>query len=229
VPVVAYERLAKGSDLRWFPHEKVMQWINSISSWRDKLMAKLLYRSGMRRAELLSLQTTSIPEKGSVNVARAEVGFEIRGKGGRRRPVHVATRDFLALHDYLAIRRRSVLRAHRLDHEAIWISERTGQPLRVEALNEIFSRVSRRCGIRLTPHMLRHSFAVFALAHFRGMGHAQPEKLLQLRLGHASIVTTSTYYMHMTPDQLAQDAHAAASLIERLLEYDLDATREQVH
>lgn len=226
VPEVAYERLGKCDEVRWLPHEQVMQWINSIRHWRDKLMAKLLYRSGMRRAELLTLQTSAIPERKSIDVSRSEVSFEIRGKGGRWRPVYVATRDLLALHDYIAVRRRAVLKERKLAHDAIWISERTAQPLRVEALNEIFAAISARCGINVTPHMLRHSWAVLALAHFRDVGHVQPEKLLQIRLGHASLTTTNAYYMHATPDQLAKDAHAAASLIERLLECDLDAAEQ---
>jgi integrase/recombinase XerD len=200
-----------------------MKWLNSIEVWQDKLIGKLLYQTGMRREEAASLTVSQLPERGSADPSKLETSFEIIGKGRIKREVFLSTRTFIELHDYIATKRALCVRKTKSRHDIIFVN-RTGEPLPPATINFIFKRASKRCGIKITPHMLRHSFAVAALQHWKSIGHSQPEKLLQYRLGHANI-TTTRIYTHMTDEMKAEEAHANASLIELLLEGETDETK----
>lgn len=219
VPYAIYEKLASPK-IKWRPHHEVMQWINSITVWRNKLLSKLLYRTGMRREEIVKLTISDLPKRDSIDTSRPDVKCTITGKGRKGRSIYPATRDFLELHDYIKIERARLVRKARTKHDFIFVS-RDGEPLQPNYLNHIFKRVSEECGIIITPHMLRHSFAVVALQHWKSLGISQPEKLLQDRLGHSSIITTQIY-MHLTDTLRAEEAYANASLIECFLRGEID-------
>jgi site-specific recombinase XerD len=100
-----------------------------------------------------------------------------------------------------------------------WLSE-IGQPVRPNSWEAIFARASSRCAtaghpLKLSPHLLRHSFAVHMLAmlireHIRSDGQApagadgyrqlidDPLRRVQRLLGHANLATTSIYLDHLS-------------------------------
>lgn len=221
VPLAAYERLPT-SKIKWRSHSDVMAWINSIRVWRDKLLSRLLYRTGMRRSEVITLKVAGLPKRATVDTTRPEVPVEILGKGRKTRVIYLAARDLLDLYDYIKIVRAPLAKKAGVNHDFVFVS-RSGQPLRPGYVNQIFKRVSEACCISITPHMMRHSFAVSALQHWKRIGFSRPEKLLQARLGHAS-QTTTEIYTHMTDEMLAEEALANASLIEHLLRGGDDET-----
>lgn len=116
---------------------------------------------------------------------------------------------------------------------ALWLSE-IGLPIRFNSWEAIFLRASRRCSgagldIRLSPHQLRHTFAVHMLAMLieQQIGHtahgvsgmeayrqllSDPLQQVQRLLGHASITTTYVYL-----DQIAAQADTVDTAVERLL------------
>ncbi|MFD3191890.1 tyrosine-type recombinase/integrase [Sedimentitalea sp. HM32M-2] len=116
---------------------------------------------------------------------------------------------------------------------ALWLSE-IGLPVRFNSWEAIFLRASRRCSdmgldIRLSPHQLRHTFAVHMLAMLieQQIGHtvhdvsgmeayrqllSDPLQQVQRLLGHASITTTYVYL-----DQIAAQADTVDTAVERLL------------
>ncbi|MBN7784093.1 tyrosine-type recombinase/integrase [Ponticoccus gilvus] len=116
---------------------------------------------------------------------------------------------------------------------ALWLSE-IGLPVRFNSWEAIFLRASRRCNgagldIRLSPHQLRHTFAVHMLAMLieQQIGHtahdvsgmeayrqllSDPLQQVQRLLGHASITTTYIYL-----DQIAAQADTVDTAVERLL------------
>lgn len=218
VPAANFGRLAR-SLIKWCPHSQVMKWLNTITAWEDKLIAKLLYRLGLRREEVVNLRIWELPEKESVNDSLREVPITIIGKGRKSRTAVMPIRDFYEIHDYIKIIRAKRVRKFRETHDFIFVGKK-GRPLPLNAVNRMFDRTSKKCDIRITPHMLRHSFAVFALQHWRKLGLPRPEKLLQARLGHTSITTTSIY-MHQTDEEKAAEARANASLIEELIRGEL--------
>jgi site-specific recombinase XerD len=214
VPLAAYERVAKPR-IKWLPHQEVMEWLNSIEVWSEKLLAKLLYRTGMRRKEIIDLQVWQLPERESVDLSRTDVPVRIVGKGRKARLIYLAVRDFIELHDYINTFRRQALRRTRETHDFIFVGN-TGHPLAPHDVNRLFARISKLCKIKITPHMLRHSFAITALKYWKSIGVSQPEKLLQQRLGHSSIATTQIY-MDLTDEDKAEEALANATLIDVLL------------
>jgi site-specific recombinase XerD len=116
---------------------------------------------------------------------------------------------------------------------ALWLSE-VGQPVRSNSWEAIFLRASRRCqnagfDIRISPHQLRHTFAVHMLAMLieQQVGQAGPDasgmeayrqllsdplQQVQRLLGHASITTTYVYL-----DQIAAQADTVDTAVGRLL------------
>ncbi len=116
---------------------------------------------------------------------------------------------------------------------ALWLSE-IGLPVRFNSWEAIFLRASRRCieagfDIRLSPHQLRHTFAVHMLAMLieQQVGQAAPDvqgmeayrqllsdplQQVQRLLGHASITTTYVYL-----DQIAAQADTVDTAVGRLL------------
>ncbi|PYS79367.1 MAG: hypothetical protein DMF66_02975, partial [Acidobacteria bacterium] len=92
IPVAAYRRVSRNNIVKWLPHETVWTWINSIKNERDKLIAKLLYQTGMRREEIILWKVDDIPEAKGLpeGVSWRWVGLSIRGKGGKERQVRIS-------------------------------------------------------------------------------------------------------------------------------------------
>ncbi|MFY0992768.1 tyrosine recombinase XerC [Halomonas sp. C05BenzN] len=141
---------------------------------RDQAMLELFYSSGLRLAELATL------DLGDLQPRRVRV----RGKGGKPRQVPVGRRARQALEAWLAVRDRLApddetalfvgVRGRRLGHRAI--QKRLGELARARGLAE-----------HLHPHRLRHSFASHLLES------SQDLRAVQELLGHANLSTTQVY------------------------------------
>jgi integrase/recombinase XerD len=163
---------------------------------RDRAILELLYSTGLRRAEIVSLDLTDVD-------LGMETVFVRRGKGGRPRIVPLGETAITAIVAYLT-RGRSYLIRH-AGVTALFLASRgatRGRRLGEQALWLVVRTAAKRAGIeqRVTPHMLRHSFATHLLRAGADLRHVQ-----QL-LGHASITTTEGY-THLSVADLA-DAHA---------------------
>lgn len=214
IPAVAFERLPR-SRVKWRTSEQVNKWINSISAWRDKIIAKLMFHAGMRRSEVTGLRLSQLPDISDVDTNFHEVKFRIVGKGNKKRDVVISIRLFLEICDYIRIDRKKFVRGSKNNHEYLFVTSR-GNPIKPNTLNQIFNAVSVKTGISITPHMLRHSFAVFFLNHLKNIGHSQPLKSLQARLGHSNISTT-LIYTHISDSDLAEESEANALFFDKLL------------
>lgn len=222
IPVAAYDSVSSGEVIKWLPHETVWTWINSINNKRDKLIARLLYQTGMRREEIIIWRVDDIPQLSTLpeEAASNKVKLSIRGKGGKNRTVEISLNNFLRLRRWIDVDREKILRKCGInkedDHGFVWISIRDGRPLQPVTLNHTFQRISRACGITVTPHMLRHSFAMEKRAALYEAQVPNPEKKLQEALGHSSVVTTMTAYGHIPPEWEAREADSNAALLRRL-------------
>ncbi|MBI5625421.1 MAG: tyrosine recombinase [Elusimicrobia bacterium] len=151
---------------------------DDFAACRTRAMLELLYATGMRVTELVTL-------KGEyVNLADGWV--RVLGKGSKERLVPVHDRAKRALSCYLA------MRAGRFSGKAtaaeLFVG-RTGAKLsRVQFWRDL-SALGRKAGIKtpLHPHLLRHSFATHMLAHGADL------RAVQELLGHASLATTQIY------------------------------------
>lgn len=146
---------------------------------------EMLYATGLRVSELLALKVTALPGDGVV--------LMVRGKGGKQRlvPLSDAARDAAA-----------VLRAGR---KAGWLfpGGKPGTALTRQGFAKALKLVALDAGIdpvRVSPHVLRHSFASHMLARGADL------RSLQLLLGHADITSTAIY------------THVLAERLQRLVE-----------
>ncbi|MGB1237231.1 MAG: tyrosine recombinase XerC [Pseudomonadales bacterium] len=145
-------------------------------SARDKAIMELLYSSGLRVSELVSLDLFSIDfSEGSLRVI---------GKGNKERVVPVGKKALQAVQLWLRVRAEEVL-----SHEsALFISQR-GTRLGVRSVQQRLDHWASQLGVngKLHPHKLRHSFASHMLQSSGDI------RAVQELLGHADIATTQIY------------------------------------
>jgi len=153
---------------------------------RDKAMLELLYATGMRVTELVSLNLTDI----ILNDGTAYV--RCLGKGAKERTVPIHTHAAESLLMYLREARRKMVRTP--GEKALFVNRR-GERLTRQGFWLILKGYAESAHLRgtVTPHTLRHSFATHML---RG---GAPLRHVQELLGHANISTTQVY------TQLAND------------------------
>ena len=170
---------------------------------RDLAMLEVLYGSGLRVSELVSLRPGDLDLRGRL--------LRCDGKGGKERVVPFGTRAALALRRYLALGRPALVRRGP-PGDALFLNRRGGRLTR-QGCWKIIKGYARTAGIErnVTPHVLRHSFATHLLA-----GGADLRTVQEL-LGHADIGTTQIY-THLTAGHLLaayRAAHPRARLVRR--------------
>ena len=154
---------------------------------RDTAILHLLYASGMRVSELVSLNLTDVDLAG---------GFvRCFGKGHKERIIPIAPRAAQAVDDYLRELRPRLV--HSEEEPALFLNAR-GERLTRQGLWQILKEYAKSVGLEgITPHTLRHSFATHMLS-----GGADLRSVQEL-LGHANISTTQVY-THLTTDHIRQ-------------------------
>ncbi len=154
---------------------------------RDTAILQLLYASGMRVSELVSLNLNDVDLVG---------GFvRCFGKGYKERIIPIAPRAAQAVDDYLKKLRPRLI--HSPDEPALFLNAR-GERLTRQGLWQILKEYAKSVGLEgITPHTLRHSFATHMLS-----GGADLRSVQEL-LGHANISTTQVY-THLTTDHIRQ-------------------------
>lgn len=153
---------------------------------RDRAMLELLYASGMRVSELVSLNLDN------VNIDGGDV--RCFGKGHKERLIPIAPRAALTVKEYLQEARPHLTRD---DAEQALFLNRRGDRLTRQGLWQILKGYAKSAGLgkEITPHTLRHSFATHMLS-----GGADLRSVQEL-LGHANISTTQVY-THLTSEHV---------------------------
>lgn len=154
---------------------------------RDRAMFELFYSSGLRLSELAGLDCA-----GSVDEERGEV--TVTGKRGKTRIVPVGRAALDALAAWHPLRGQVALPEER----ALFVG-RGGRRLSARSVESRLARWAARCGLglRVHPHMLRHSFASHVLQSSGDL------RAVQDLLGHSSIRSTQIY-THLDFQHLAQ-------------------------
>ena len=155
---------------------------------RDHAMFELMYSSGLRRAELLSL------DWGDGRLDLREGLVTVTGKGSKTRTVPVGAKARDALAAWLAVRTQLAL----TDEKALFVGAR-GRRISGSSLAARLDTwaLAHGAGGRVHPHMLRHSFASHVLQS------SQDLRAVQEMLGHSSISTTQIY-THLDFQSLAK-------------------------
>ncbi len=160
---------------------------------RDRAMFELLYSSGLRLGELVSLDVGN----GRVDLKEAEV--TVTGKGAKTRTVPIGAKARQALQAWLAVRNQIAAAAEK----ALFVGAR-GRRISPAVVGARLAAWARASGLdeHVHPHMLRHSFATHLLQS------SQDLRAVQEMLGHASISTTQVY-THLDFQALAKVYDAA--------------------
>lgn len=145
---------------------------------RDAAMVELLYATGLRVSELVSIPVPDL---------NLEVGFlQATGKRDKQRivPIGDKARELVAY--YIEHARPRFLKKH--NSPALFLT-RLGRPFTRQGFWKILKGRATRAGITkaISPHVLRHSFATHLLDHGADL------RSVQMMLGHASIATTQIY------------------------------------
>lgn len=158
-------------------------------------LLELLYGSGLRATELVSLPLSAVP--------RDAPFLTVTGKGGQQRLVPVSTRARQALSRWLAMR----------GDKGRLLFPSTGQSghLTRVRLFQLLRELALRAGLdpeRVSPHVLRHAFATHLLEGGADL------RVLQTLLGHADIATTQIY-THVDSARLVELVNARHPLAHR--------------
>ncbi len=157
---------------------------------RDRAMLELLYATGMRVTELVSLDTDHL----QLDPVRPYV--RCFGKGSKERTIPIYESAAQAVRDYLDDGRPQLVRNQR--EKALFVNRR-GERLTRQGFWLILKQYARQAGIEahVTPHTLRHSIATHMLKGGMSLRHVQE------LLGHANISTTQVY-TQLTTDHVRQ-------------------------
>lgn len=155
---------------------------------RDRAMLELMYASGLRVTELVSLR--------SIHVSASETVLRVTGKGSKERLVPFGEMAHDWLLRYLAEARPALLGARASDD--LFVTARAAAMTR-QMFWALVKKHAAAAGIAvpMSPHTLRHAFATHLLNHGADL------RAVQLLLGHADISTT-TIYTHVARERLRQ-------------------------
>lgn len=175
IPYVKYHRRLRP----YLNNKQVSKMIDCTSSVRDKAIISLLYSSGIRRSEIISLNKLDIKKN----------YFSVCGKGGKNRLCFVDNRTRKLLDEYLATRTDNL--------NALFVSNQDNRITKA-TLDVIIKKSAKLAGIsfNVSPHTFRHSFATNFISNNGNV------RVLADMLGHSSVNTTMIYTHNTNPDLL---------------------------
>ncbi len=153
-------------------------------SGRDLVMVELMYACGLRVSELVNLKVDDI---------NFEIGFlRVYGKGGKERVIPISEQTLKRIRDYMTDLRKSLLKNRESPY--LFVSSR-GTALTRQRFWQTLRGYARSAGLKISPHVIRHSFATHLLEGGADL------RAVQKMLGHSDISTTQIY-TRITSDRL---------------------------
>ena len=154
--------------------------LGTLEGYRDKTMLETLYATGMRVSELVGVPVENVDLKMQYLI--------VMGKGSKERMLPLGRTALKYLERYLNVVRPQLLHNKPDSCKELFVTS-WGGPLTRQRVNELLEGYAQSAGItkRVTPHMLRHSFATHLLNNGTDL------RVVQELLGHADISTTQIY------------------------------------
>ena len=179
--------------------EEMKKIYNATTNIRDEFLIKLLYETGLRIGEALSLFIEDIVfdhNKGHriKLVDRGELSNGAMLKTGERE-IHIS-QELIDLFDDYAY---DILDELEIDTNIVFVKLRgknKGQPLEYSDVNDLFKRLKKKTGIDVHAHLLRHTHATIYYQTTKDI------KQVQERLGHSQIQTTMNMYLHPSDEDI---------------------------
>ncbi len=162
--------------------------ISEAIGLRDRAMLELLYASGLRVSELVTVRVNEVSTQDGV--------VRVTGKGSKTRLVPMGQEAADWIDKYLKQARPDILQKRLCD--ALFVTNRASAMTR-QAFWYLIKRYALLAGItkHMSPHVLRHAFATHLLNHGADL------RVVQMLLGHADISTTQIY-THVARERLKQ-------------------------
>ncbi|WP_063556733.1 tyrosine-type recombinase/integrase [Clostridium ljungdahlii] len=179
--------------------EEMQKVYNATTNIRDEFLIKLLFETGLRIGEALSLFIEDIIFDHNNGhrirlVDRGELPNGARLKTGERE-IHIS-QELIDLFDDYAY---DILDELEIDTNSVFVKlrgENKGQPLEYQDVSDLFKRLKKKTGIDVHAHLLRHtSLTVYYQA-------TKDVKATQERAGHAQIQTTMNMYLHPSDEDI---------------------------
>ncbi len=157
----------------------------NLKGLRDRAIIEMLYSSGVRVGELISLKIKDMDFKGKT--------VSVLGKGKKERLLPVTSQAIDSIENYL------MKRPTGKEKDSIIFCNLKGEPLTERGVQYIIDTLAKNCGIyrKITPHMLRHSFATHFLENGMNL------RYLQSLLGHSNLSTTEIY-THLSIEEITK-------------------------
>lgn len=183
--------------------EQVNELYHAATNIRDKFLIHLLFETGLRIGEVLSLfledfKIDSVKRKHKIQLTdRGELPNGGKLKTGERE-LDVSQSLMNFYDDYLY----EIEDYFEPDHNFVfvkWKGENEGEPLTYSDVYATFKELERKTGIHVTPHMLRHTHGTTYYLQTKNI------KAVQERLGHANIQTTINLYVHLSEEEIRKD------------------------
>lgn len=154
---------------------RLRRMIHRLGRKKDIAITELLLNTGIRVSELCNLTMND------VEITERKGIIRVMGKGRKYREVPLNSEVRKYLKEYLDVRPYNT-------SEYVFISQKTGTKMTRTAIYEMLKKYGELAGIKVSPHMLRHTFATFSLRN-KGVDL----RTLQDLLGHEDLNTTARY------------------------------------
>lgn len=164
--------------------------LGTPDGYRDKTMLEVLYATGMRVSELVNVPLKNVDLKMEYVI--------VMGKGSKERMLPLGRTALRYLEHYISVVRSQLLHGKPDSSKALFVTG-WGGPMTRERFYELIVAYGQSAGLskKVTPHMLRHSFATHLLNNGTDL------RVVQELLGHADISTTQIY-THLDIERLRE-------------------------
>ncbi|MED1287686.1 tyrosine-type recombinase/integrase [Bacillus mycoides] len=182
--------------------EEVIKLFQAATNIRDQLLIRLLFETGLRIGEVLSLfiEDFIFDHKNGHRIClkdRGELANGAKLKTGERE-LHISHELMDLYDDYLY----EVIDELEIDTNFVFVKlrgENMGQPMNYQDVSALFKRLKDKTEIDVHPHLLRHTHATMYYRQTKDI------KQVQERLGHSQIQTTMNMYLHPSDEEIREN------------------------